>query len=105
MKILRTMFEKIQDQENTIKYTIIMMLPRIFEIVLIIYSWKFAFGKISGYQITFLNLYHRFFQNFFRFLQNRQLNFSKMNKQTCFWRKTRKTRAVQIRSPAGKAHF
>ncbi|CBY07671.1 unnamed protein product [Oikopleura dioica] len=47
MKILRTMFEKIQDQENTIKYTIIMMLPRIFEIVLIIYSWKFAFGKIS----------------------------------------------------------
>ena len=53
MKILRTMFEKIQDQENTIKYTIIMMLPRIFEIVLIIYSWKFAFGKVSGYQIIF----------------------------------------------------
>ena len=48
MKILRTMFEKLQDQEKTIKYTIIMMLPRIFEIVLIIFSLKFAFGRISG---------------------------------------------------------
>ena len=39
------MFYKVQDVFTTVKYVIIMMIPRTIELLIIVYTWSFALGR------------------------------------------------------------
>ena len=45
IKCIGRMFYKVQDVFTTVKYVIIMMLPRIIELLIIVNTWSFALGR------------------------------------------------------------
>ena len=45
IKCIGKMFYKVQDVFTTVKYVIIMMVPRIIELLIIVNTWSFALGR------------------------------------------------------------
>ena len=45
IKCIGKMFYKVQDVFTTVKYVIIMMIPRTIELLIIVYTWSFALGR------------------------------------------------------------
>ena len=45
IRCIGMLFSKLQGTWTTIKYVLLMMVPRVIEIFIIIYSWKYTFGK------------------------------------------------------------